>query len=101
MSRQLDVKREALTQRRHDQLVKALEFGLAGALESQGMVLVGFAIKYEQYQSLMTLKVDVNGKRHVSFVTADSIMNCILSAESRALARTLSWREDKYHQNKD
>lgn len=96
MSRQLDVARETREAKRVSSLVRALEFGLAGAVSNQGMELRGIAIKYEDTNSLLTIKVEANGRMFVAFVGADSMMNCILTAEAKALGNTLQWRPDRY-----
>ena len=101
MSRQLELKREVKEEARRDALNQALEFGLAGALENQGMKLLGFAIKYEEYDCLMTLKGSANEKRFVCFISADSMITCILTAVARALRTELRWKPDQYWECED
>lgn len=74
-----------------------LEFGLVGALEAQGIELLGFAFKYDAFNSLMTIKAILGGVHSVCFVGSDSVMNCFLKAYSEARRDALSWRPDKYH----
>jgi len=97
MSRQLDVIAEERETKRRDQLIKAIDYSLAGALEFHGMELLGFAMKYDEYQCTLTLKVI--RKRHwcVAFITSDTMMNCILAADAAARRGSLSWDIDKYH----
>ena len=97
MSRQLDLKREERETARRDALVRSLEFGLVGALETQGIHLIGLAIKYETFDCLMTIKADVQGTRSVCFVGSDTLMNVILKADAMASNESLKWRPDKYH----
>lgn len=97
MSRQLELKREQRETAKRDALVRALEFGIVGALESQGIELLGVAMRYEPFSVLMTVKADVGGVRSVAFVGSDSMLNCILKADSMASNQALKWREDKYH----
>jgi len=97
MSRQLEVKREERETKRRDKLVKALEFGFAGAIEGQGVQLLGFAIRYDAFNCLMTIKGIVSGVHSVCFIGSDSIINCILKAENDALCDALTWKADKYH----
>lgn len=99
MSRQLELKREQRTTAKHNALVKALEFGLVGALESQGIELLGLAIKYDPFNCLLTLKAIIDDDQVVAFVGSDTIVNCILKADSEARRNSLAWRPDKYHQN--
>ena len=98
MSRQPDIKTEEREAKRQTALVKALEFGIVGALEFQGIELVGFSINYDEFNCLLTVRAIVAGKRKVAFVGSDSIMNCLLKFDSEARRMTLSWRLDKYHE---
>jgi len=97
MSRQLDIQAETREQRKRDALVAALTFGLPGSLEHQGITLLGFTIKYDAWDCLMTIRADIGGTRSVCFVGSDTIINCILKADSGAKNNTLRWREDRYH----
>lgn len=97
MSRQTDIKAEERETARRSALVKALDFGIVGGLESQGIELLGFAIKYDAFNCLLTIKAVVGGTRSVAFVGSDSIINCFLKAASDARNNALNWRADKYH----
>lgn len=97
MSRQLDIKREQRETARRDALVRALEFGIVGALEIQGIHLVGLAIKYDAFNCLLTIKADVQGTRSVCFVGSDTMMNVLLKADAMAANDALVWRADQYH----
>ncbi len=97
MSRQNDVDGEEREKARRIALVKAVEFNLVDALYNQGATLRGFAIRYDEFSCLMTLKVDINGVRFVAFVGSDTIMNCILKADAEAAGNRLRWKADKYH----
>lgn len=101
MSRQLEQKQEEKTSARRDAVIRSLEYGFAGALESQGIELVGFAIKYAPHNCLMTIKGEFQSKRHVAFVGAESIIGCILKAQWEASHSRLSWRLDQYHSSED
>ena len=98
MSRQNDVDGEEREKARRIALVKALEFNLVDALHNQGATLLGFAIRYDEFSCLLTLKVDINGVKCVSFVGSDTIMNCLLKADAEAAGNRLKWRADKYTQ---
>ena len=98
MSRQLEFEVERRESKKRDALVKALEFGFVGALEAQGVTLLGLAFKFDGYDCLMTVKADVGGVRQVAFVGSDTIINCILKAEGAALNQGLRWRVDRFHQ---
>lgn len=97
MSRQLDQKTEERETARRKALVRALDFGIVGALESQGIELLGFAFKYDAFNCLMTIKAFTGGVQSVAFIGSDTLINTILKAESEARRGTLRWRPDKYH----
>ena len=96
MSRQKEIDGEERAAARRIALVKALEYNLVDALHNQGATLLGFAMRYDEFSCLMTLKVDINGVKCVSFVGSDSIMNCILKADGEAAGNRLKWKADKY-----
>lgn len=97
MTRQLEIKKEARETARRLELVKALEFGIVGALESQGITMVGFAIKYDDFNCLLILKADIDDIRSIAFIGSDSIVNCILKTYQVARNGGLRWRPDQYH----
>jgi hypothetical protein len=96
VTRQLDVLREQRETTRRDALVRALEFGLVGALANQGWTVRGFGIKISDLDCLMTIRVERDGKWFRSFVATDSMITCFLKAERQALGNTLVWGRDKY-----
>jgi hypothetical protein len=97
MSRQLEQVDEDRELRRRQSLVKAMEYGLVGALESQGIELLGLALKWDAFSCLMTLRADVGGVRSVSFVGAETLIDSFLKAAAQARSGALRWRADKYH----
>lgn len=97
MTRQFDVLVEERETKRRAMLVKALEFGIVGALESQGVELLGFSFKYDAFNCLMTIKAEIAGDKKVAFIGSDSIINCVLKCYSEAADEGLHWRADKYH----
>lgn len=96
MTRQLDQVREERETKRRIALVKALEYELPGVLEIQGITLLGFAVKYDAFECLMTVKGVIAGERHVCFVGGASVVDCILKAVQAAQYDRLRWRVDKY-----
>jgi hypothetical protein len=96
MSRQLDVKAEERETARRLELVKALEFGIVGALESQGMVLKGLAFRYEPFNCLLTIKATIDDRALVAFIGSDTFVNCILKCQDSARSESLKWRVDQY-----
>lgn len=99
MTRQLEIQREVREDKRQKALVRALEFELPGALETNGIMLLGISIRYDAFDCLMTLKADVGGKRKVCHVGSDSIINCFLKATRDASNDRLRWSKDKFPQN--
>lgn len=97
MSRQLELQQEKQETAKRNALIKALDFGIVGALETQGIQLLGLAIKHDAFNCLLTVKADVGGVRSVCFIGSDSIINCFLKLESEAIRNELRWRADKYH----
>lgn len=97
MTRQNDIEVEERETARRNQLVKVLEYGLVGALESQGIELVGFTFKYDAFNSLMTIRARFGENRRVAFVGSDSVINCFLKAHADARNDRLHWKKDKYH----
>lgn len=96
MTRQLEQVQEDRETRRRDAVIRALEYELPGSLESQGITLIGFAVKWDAYECLMTLKADIGGVRKVAFVGAGSPIDCILKAVQGAKATRLRWKKDIY-----
>lgn len=97
MTRQLEQETELREAAKRVALVRALDFGIVGALQAQGIELLGWAIKYDAFNCLLTIKAEIAGDRKVAFVGSDTIINCILKTESEALRGGLQWRADKYH----
>ena len=99
MSRQLEQLQEERETKRRDAVIRGLEFELPGALEMQGITMLGFAVKFDAYECLMTIKADVGGVRKVSFVGGGSVVDCILKAVQAAKGERLRWRVDVYKPN--
>lgn len=100
MTRQLEVVQEERELKRQSALVRALEFELPGILEMQGITLLGFAVKWDAYDCLLTLKADFGGKRQVAFCGGSSVVDSILKAVSAAKGERLRWKVDKYPHHK-
>lgn len=101
MSWQADAKTEEKREARNKLLYRVLDYGLPGALEAQGIELLGFAVKYDAFNSLITIKAIVGGKRQVAFVGSDTVANSILKAYRNAQHDQLKWRPDKYNNDSD
>lgn len=101
MSRQLEQKTEERTARKQVALVRALEFEMAGSLEAVGITMVGFAIKWDAWECLLTLKADIGGVRNVAFIGSDSPINAILKTVAATQNDRLRWKVDKYAKSGD
>ncbi len=97
MSRQLDVKRELRETAKRDQLVLALEFGIVGAIEAQGMELLGLALTYNAFECKCVVKAIAEERRVVAFVSSDTLMNVLLQVFRLANNQALRWGADKYY----
>lgn len=96
MTRQLELVNEQRTSKRHDQLIRVLEFGLEGAIGHSGGVLTGFSVKISEWECLMTVRAVRGDVPVVAFIGSDNLINCLLKAERDASADKLKWREDRY-----
>jgi len=96
MSRQAEQKREQRETKRRDRLVRALSFNLVDTLQAQGMNLLGLSITYDEAYCSLVLKAECEGKRFVSFLASDGIVNVLILADSMATRNALKWGKDKY-----
>lgn len=101
MTRQLDLKEEQRETARRIELIKALEYGIVGALAFQHMELAGLAIRYDDIECTLTIKAVVEGRWMVAFVSSDTMMGCLLRVAKLAKNNRLRWLPDKYHQDQD
>lgn len=98
MSSEMDLKHELKATKRRDALVRALEFGIIGALEFNGIELQSMSIKPGDFDCLIVVKAIVAGKRVVAFISSDSMVNALLKLAHTAQQGTLRWKPDRYHQ---
>lgn len=96
MTRQADLVQEDRTVRRNQAVIRALEFELVGSLEACGCTLLGFSVKIEDWECLITLRAVVGEERMVAFVGSDSLSNCLVKCVMSAQRDKLVWKEDKY-----
>lgn len=81
-------------------LVSALDLELSEVLDIYGVTLLGIALRFGQWESLITLKADIGGVRSVAFTGSDTPSRAILKALSMAQNDSLRWREDRYNLKK-
>jgi hypothetical protein len=97
MSRQLDLKEEERETAKRTELVKALEFGIVGSLQIQGIQFLGLSITYDDFYVRCVVKAVCEERRLVSFVTSDSMINVLLLVYRMANNHKLMWGTDKYY----
>lgn len=96
MSRQLEILLEERATARNASIIKAVEYELSGSVGHTGGTLVGLAIKFEDFECLLTLKATFEGKRMVAFIVADDFGTGLLRAVRAAYSNKLRWRADRY-----
>lgn len=96
MTRHTEVKTEEAVTRKNAALAKALDHGIVGGLEVQGIQLLGLSIRHSAMDCLVTLRADVGGVRKVAFIGSDTIVNCFLKCYSDVARDRLHWRVDKF-----
>lgn len=96
VSRQFDLKAEERTTTRNNAVIKALYFDLQGVIEFQGGKMRGFAMNYKTFQCTMVWKAVFEGKQKVAFITAETPIDCILTAMNLARHNELRWKVDVY-----
>lgn len=96
MSRQLEQVAEDRSARRHQEIVIAVEYGLAAAVERSGGILTGFTIKYRVPDCIMVVKAVLAGRPQVAFVGSDDLGGCLVKAVRLGNSDKLIWRADQY-----
>ncbi len=79
--------------------MKALHYGLQGVVAHNGYELLGFSVRLDEWETLITFRAMREGVRWVAFVGAEDLPNCILKAVREGKADKLVWREDKWHKS--
>lgn len=96
MSRQLDQINEDRTEKRHQNIVVAVEFGLEQGVARSGGELHGLAFKLSPGECLLIIKAMIAGKKQVAFVGAEDLGGALIKGMLEANRDKLRWREDKY-----
>lgn len=96
MTRHLDVQLEQADARRHNAIVKAVEYELPGALGMSGVELRGFSVRLGEWETLVTLRGIVDGVPSVAFVGADNLGSALLKCVREGRRGKLRWRVDQY-----
>lgn len=96
MSRQLDKVIEDRNIRRHESIVKAVEFALEGGVAHAGGELRGFSYKNNGGDGLLTLRAAFPAGKQVAFVGGEDLGSCLIKAVRAANGDALRWRADKW-----
>jgi len=96
MSRQLDGDREARAARRRDRVLVAVNGGLYNGVSRAGGILLGFSVKLDEFDCLLTLRAEFPAGRMVSFVGGYDLADVLQKAAKGAAGDGLRWREDKW-----
>lgn len=90
---------EDLRLERLEKISAAIDGGLFDAVGRAGAVLVGFSVKMEAEEVLVTIRGVLAGRRQVCFVGAGDLGSALLKVVAAAESDKLRWREDKYFDN--
>jgi hypothetical protein len=96
MTRQLEQEIEEKAAKNRKEVLAAIYGGLDSSLQSEGHELVGFSVRLEAGDCLITLRAH-NGKgQMVAFVGAGDLPDALRKAVREAKGGGLNWRPDKY-----
>lgn len=96
MTRHLDANEEERQVKRDKAVLRALHFGLVNAVQQNGTELLGFSVRLDEWDTLITLRAVEDGVRKVAFVGADTLPNAIIKVVREGKRDKLVWREDKW-----
>lgn len=96
MSRQLEQQWEERTEREHQAVLQAVYGGMAGAVQSSGGELVGFSVKLNQGDCLITLRAVFDSGPCIAFVGSEDLPAAMRKVVRELYRDRLGWREDRY-----
>lgn len=96
MSRQLEQGLEDARSKRERAIVRAVEDGLVDSVSRAGGVLLGFSVRHAPEDVLMTIRVDLAGRRQIAFVGGSDLGSTLIKACREARTDKLTWRADKF-----
>lgn len=99
MSRQLDQQHEEKVTKRNLQVTNALDYGVAGSIESMGGELSNYTIYHDAFECMIVLKVKFGNRHRVAFVFSETVTSCILKCVRDAQHDRLKWKADKYQKD--
>jgi len=96
MSRQLEQDDEERVKRENKAILQAVHGGLDDAIRSQGGDLLGFSVKLNSGDCLITLRALFAEDSRISFVGSETLASCLRKVVREAHTGQLSWRPDRY-----
>lgn len=96
MSRQLEQAGEDKARRRAMKLARILDGELDSAIRRAGGELLGFSVRLEGWDCLLTLRVRLAGRRQIAFVGSETLGGALLKAVDLAKRDKLAFKADKY-----
>lgn len=96
MSRQLEQGGEDRQKRQDSALVRAIQFELQGTVAHNGYELLGFSVRLDEWETLITLRAMTDGGRVVAFVGGETLAGAIVKAVREGKRDKLKWRPDKW-----
>jgi len=96
MTRHLDADREDKQARQDAAVVAAVNFGIVNAVQLNGRELLGFSVRLEEWETLITLRAAEGGERLVAFVGAETLPGALLKVVREGKRDKLVWRADEW-----
>ena len=96
MSRQHDAEHEAKQARRWQKVGRLADYGLSEALGRAGATLLGFSAKMDDGDCLLTLRVEMAGRRQIAFVGSETLGGAMIKASKEAGQDALTFKDDKW-----
>lgn len=96
MTRQLEQGMEDARSKRERAIVRAVENGLEDSIGFAGGVLLGFSVRTNPEDVLMTLRVELAGRKQIAFVGGSDLGSTLIKACREARQDKLKWRDDKF-----
>lgn len=96
MTRHLDAAMEERDARRHEAIIRAVEFDLLRSVEVNGTSLQGFSVRLNDWECLITLRATRGGVREVCFVGAQDLGGCLIKCVREAKREKLHWKQDRF-----
>jgi hypothetical protein len=96
MTRHLDADHEDRQVRKDAALVAAVNFGIVNAVQMNGRELLGFSVRMDEWETLITLRAVDQGERLVAFVGAETLPSALIKVVREGKRDKLVWRADEW-----